>query len=244
MSVAPLLSNSLKQKRSNFQGPAPPPCSWSLLGWLEGLAPPLSKCLTSSWESSSLLLISLGLCCGLWVPMPFIGLTDWYCNNMFLQTRPTTNILENVIGYLWGGGGEEVCLARWFVSVVAVKDDKEAYECCSSSLFRCCSTSTETVRAIVGTEGGSGGGVGRMSIPPFTQLLSLRAVRVCCCVQNSDRAGGAGLAAWSKLPRHVGLQQYGTSRKISSSSSSARPAIISVNYYYCGNQYCCDLFSW
>ena len=27
MSVAPLLSNNLKQKRSNFRSPAPPPCS-------------------------------------------------------------------------------------------------------------------------------------------------------------------------------------------------------------------------
>ena len=32
MSVAPLLSNNLKQKRSSFHSPAPPPCSWSLLG--------------------------------------------------------------------------------------------------------------------------------------------------------------------------------------------------------------------
>ena len=172
-----------------------------------------------------------------------------------------------------GGGSEEAFLARWFVSVVAVKDNKEAYECCSSSMFQCCSTSTETVRTIVGTGGGRGGGwtgrpprlshsswalrtvsffrccftstntlrtirdgEPRTSTSTFTQLR-LRVVRVCCCVQNSDRADGAGLAAWSKLPRHVGLQQYGTSRKISSSSSSARPAIISVNYYYCGNQH-------
>ena len=32
MSVAPMLSSNLKQKRSNFNSPAPPPCSWSLLG--------------------------------------------------------------------------------------------------------------------------------------------------------------------------------------------------------------------
>ena len=30
MSVVLLLSNKLKQKRSNFHSPAPPPCSWSL----------------------------------------------------------------------------------------------------------------------------------------------------------------------------------------------------------------------
>ena len=45
MSVAPLLRNNLKKKRSNFHSPAPPPCSWSLLGWLEGSAPP-----PSSWS--------------------------------------------------------------------------------------------------------------------------------------------------------------------------------------------------
>ena len=32
MSVALLLRNNLKQKKSNFHSPAPPPCSWSLLG--------------------------------------------------------------------------------------------------------------------------------------------------------------------------------------------------------------------
>ena len=34
-----------RRKRSNFHSPAPPPCSWSLLGWLEGSAPP-----PSSWS--------------------------------------------------------------------------------------------------------------------------------------------------------------------------------------------------
>ena len=32
MSVALLLRNSPKRKKSNFRSPAPPPCSWSLLG--------------------------------------------------------------------------------------------------------------------------------------------------------------------------------------------------------------------
>ena len=32
-SVAPLLRNNLKRKKSNFRSAAPPPCSWSLQGW-------------------------------------------------------------------------------------------------------------------------------------------------------------------------------------------------------------------
>ena len=46
MFVAPLLRNNLKRKKSNFRSPAPPPCSWSLLGW--------------GSNSTSLLLISPG----------------------------------------------------------------------------------------------------------------------------------------------------------------------------------------
>ena len=46
MSVAPLLTNNLdnsKQKTSNLLSPAPPPYSWSLLGKVEGPAPPPSS---------------------------------------------------------------------------------------------------------------------------------------------------------------------------------------------------------
>ena len=43
MSVAPLLMNNLKQKTSNLLSPAPPPYSWSLLGQVEGPAPPPSS---------------------------------------------------------------------------------------------------------------------------------------------------------------------------------------------------------
>ena len=46
MSVAPLLTNNLdnsKQKTSNLLSPAPPPYSWSLLGIVEGPAPPPSS---------------------------------------------------------------------------------------------------------------------------------------------------------------------------------------------------------
>ena len=44
--VAQLLRNNWSTKRlSIFLSPAPPPCSWSLLGSLEGLAPP-----PSSWS--------------------------------------------------------------------------------------------------------------------------------------------------------------------------------------------------
>ena len=43
MSVALLLRNKLKWKKSYFHSLAPPPCSWSLLGQLEGPAPPPSS---------------------------------------------------------------------------------------------------------------------------------------------------------------------------------------------------------
>ena len=46
MSVALLLRNNPKRKKSNFRSPAPPPCLWSLLGWRS--------------SSTSLLLISPG----------------------------------------------------------------------------------------------------------------------------------------------------------------------------------------
>ena len=71
-SVAQLLMNNWSKRLSNFLSPAPPPCSWSLLGSLEGPAPP-----PSSWshldpqmivqlfmrvQLTSLLLILPGLC--------------------------------------------------------------------------------------------------------------------------------------------------------------------------------------
>ena len=43
MSVALLLRNNSKRKKSNFRSPAPPPYSWSPLGQLEGPAPPPSS---------------------------------------------------------------------------------------------------------------------------------------------------------------------------------------------------------
>ena len=43
MSIALLLTNNSKRKKSNFHSPAPPPYSWSLVGYLEGLAPPPSS---------------------------------------------------------------------------------------------------------------------------------------------------------------------------------------------------------
>ena len=43
MSVALLLRNKSKRKKSNFRSPAPPPYSWSLLGKLKGPAPPPSS---------------------------------------------------------------------------------------------------------------------------------------------------------------------------------------------------------
>ena len=51
MSVAPLLTNNLdnsKQKTSTLLSPAPPPYSWSLLGKVEGPAPPPSS--KTSWS--------------------------------------------------------------------------------------------------------------------------------------------------------------------------------------------------
>ena len=45
MPIALLLRNNSQQKKSNFRSPAPPPCSWSLVGYLEGPAPP-----PSSWS--------------------------------------------------------------------------------------------------------------------------------------------------------------------------------------------------
>ena len=53
MSVVPLLTNNLdnsKQKRSNLLSPAPPPYSWSLLGKLEGPAPPPSSKISWSFD--------------------------------------------------------------------------------------------------------------------------------------------------------------------------------------------------
>ena len=53
MSVALLLMNNLdnsKQKRSNLLSPAPPPYSWSLLGKLEGPAPPPSSKISWSFD--------------------------------------------------------------------------------------------------------------------------------------------------------------------------------------------------
>ena len=65
------VEEQLKQKKSNFQSPAPPPCSRSLLGFPEGPAPPPSswshldpqKCWTFfvRVQLTSLLLISPGL---------------------------------------------------------------------------------------------------------------------------------------------------------------------------------------
>ena len=60
-SVAQLLMNNWSKRLSNFLSPAPPSCSWSLLGSLEDPAPPppldlawTRKWLSnSSWESSS-----------------------------------------------------------------------------------------------------------------------------------------------------------------------------------------------
>ena len=79
--VAQLLMNNWNKRSPNFQSPAPPPCSWPLLGSLDGSAEPSStslllispgptnESLTSSWESNffmrvqltSLLMISDGL---------------------------------------------------------------------------------------------------------------------------------------------------------------------------------------
>ena len=53
MSVALLLTNNLdnsKQKMSNLLSPAPPPYSWSLLGKLEGPAPPPSSKISWSFD--------------------------------------------------------------------------------------------------------------------------------------------------------------------------------------------------
>ena len=53
MSVAPLLTNNLdnsKQKTSNLLSPAPPPYSWSLLGKVEGPAPPPSSKISWSFD--------------------------------------------------------------------------------------------------------------------------------------------------------------------------------------------------
>ena len=53
MSVAPLLTNSLdnsKQKTSNLLSPAPPPYSWSVLGKVEGPAPPPSSKISWSFD--------------------------------------------------------------------------------------------------------------------------------------------------------------------------------------------------
>ena len=53
MSVAPLLMNNLdnsKQKTSNLLSPAPPPYSWSLLGKVEGPAPPPSSKISWSFD--------------------------------------------------------------------------------------------------------------------------------------------------------------------------------------------------
>ena len=53
MSVAPLLTNNLdnsKQKTSNLLSPAPPPYSWSLLGIVEGPAPPPSSKISRSFD--------------------------------------------------------------------------------------------------------------------------------------------------------------------------------------------------
>ena len=53
MSVAPLLKNNLdnsKQKTSNLLSPAPPPYSWSLLGIVEGPAPPPSSKISRSFD--------------------------------------------------------------------------------------------------------------------------------------------------------------------------------------------------
>ena len=53
MSVAPLLMNNLdnsKQKTSNLLSPAPPPYSWSLLGKIEGPAPPPSSKISWSFD--------------------------------------------------------------------------------------------------------------------------------------------------------------------------------------------------
>ena len=63
MSVAPLLTNNLdnsKQKTSNLLSPAPPPYSWSLLGKVEGPAPPPSSKISWSfdlaWNPASVIL--------------------------------------------------------------------------------------------------------------------------------------------------------------------------------------------
>ena len=53
MSVALLLTNNLdssKQKTSNLLSPAPPPYSWSLLGIVEGPAPPPSSKISRSFD--------------------------------------------------------------------------------------------------------------------------------------------------------------------------------------------------
>ena len=53
MSVAPLLTNNLdnsKEKTSNLLSPAPPPYSWSLLGKVEGPAPPPSSKISWSFD--------------------------------------------------------------------------------------------------------------------------------------------------------------------------------------------------
>ena len=53
MSVAPLLTNNLdnsKQKTSNLLSPAQPPYSWSLLGIVEGPAPPPSSKISRSFD--------------------------------------------------------------------------------------------------------------------------------------------------------------------------------------------------
>ena len=53
MSIALLLTNNLdnpKQKKSNLLSPAPPPYLWSLLGKLEGPAPPPSSKISWSFD--------------------------------------------------------------------------------------------------------------------------------------------------------------------------------------------------
>ena len=58
ISVALLLRNNSKWKKSNLRSPVPPPYSWSLLGYLEGPAPPPSS-------RSLNLLISPGTLCNM-----------------------------------------------------------------------------------------------------------------------------------------------------------------------------------
>ena len=83
MSVAPLLTNNLdnsKQKTSNLLSPAPPPYSRSLLGIVEGPAPPpsskISRSFDLAWNPDSALVCPLlclcrpCFCLGQSVPAP------------------------------------------------------------------------------------------------------------------------------------------------------------------------------